>query len=257
LRTAHVGGLLALTLTLSGFPVEAQTLRGTVRDSDTGEPVQLAYVGLLAEGRELVVAALADTGGAFELEAPISGSYFVYVSRTGYETVMDGLFELGVDGVMDVRIGLTPAPVELEPVEVEAGRHVTPLEASGFFDRALTAQGHFLIREDLERASVSRVSDAFRGLSRVEVDASRPLTGPNAMQSPAIVMRRGVDRCNPTLYIDRSVVATGVLDAVRPDDYVSPSEVEAVEIYTRATQVPVDFDAINDCGVVLIWTRAR
>ena len=33
--------------------VEAQVIRGTIRDAGTNEPVVLAYVGLLAPGREL------------------------------------------------------------------------------------------------------------------------------------------------------------------------------------------------------------
>ena len=36
------------------------------------------------------VAALATTEGQFELTAPDGGYYFLYVSRTGYETLVDG-----------------------------------------------------------------------------------------------------------------------------------------------------------------------
>ncbi len=100
-------------------------------------------------------------------------------------------------------------------------------------------------------------ADVFQTVPRVEVDASRPLTGPDAMEYPAIFMRRGTQPCAPTLYIDRHVVATGVLEPVRPDDYVSSSEIEAIEIYSRAGQTPAEFDPVNDCGVVLIWTRIR
>jgi len=238
-------------------PASAQTLRGTILDSATGDPVQLAYVGLLEEGQELVVAALAANDGSFTLDAPAGGSYFLYVHRTGYEPLMDGLFDIGPDGVFDVRIGLKPRPIELDSVTVETSRMKSPLEVAGFYDRALMSQGHFLIREEIERTAVDRVTDAFRNIPRLEINASRLLSGPNVMQNPALVMRRGIEQCNPTLYIDRAIVASGVVEPVRPDDFVSPADIEAVEIYTRQSQIPVAFDPVNDCGVVVIWTRVR
>lgn len=244
-------------LSLVGASGTAQTVRGTILDADTGDPVSLVYVGLLAEDREVVVADLADDAGTFILTAPQAGEYFLYVRGSGYETVMDGLFELGRNGVFEVRVGLTPEPIELEPVSVDARGSVSRLEASGFYDRVLTAPGHFLSREDVTRVGGSLLSEVLRSVPHLQIDASRPLTGPDAMRGASVIMRRGTGRCSPTLYIDRHVVATGALEPVRPDEYVSPSEVEAVEIYTSASDVPVEFDAINDCGVILIWTRIR
>lgn len=238
-------------------PAGAQTLKGTILDAVTGEPVMLAQVSLLEEGRSEVAADLASLAGAFELEAPGRGVYFLYVRRDGYETLLDGLFELGSDGVVEVRVGLTPEPIELEAVDVLANRSMTPLERSGFYDRVLTASGVFLSREDIERSGSSKVSDVFQRVPRVEVDATRPLTGPDVMQNPSIFMRRGTEPCFPTLYIDRHIVANGLTGAVRPDDWVNTGEIEAIEIYSRASQVPSGFDAVAGCGVVLIWTRAR
>lgn len=255
---AAVVTMVVLEFLLAGGSVAAQTLRGTVLDSESGEPVTLAYVGLLAEGRELVVAGLANGSGAFELRAPAAGSYFLYVMRTGYEALMDGVFDLGADGVFDVRIGLKPAPVPVEALTVEATRDVSPLEAAGFYDRATLGNGVFLVREEIERRVVGRISDAFREIPNLVVDESRPLVGtPEVMRSPALVVRRGERRCSPTLYVDGAMVASGVLGPVRPDDYVGPRDVEAAEVYVRGTEVPVRFAAAGDCGVVLIWTRTR
>lgn len=248
---------MLLLISLLPATAHGQTLRGTILDAVTGEPVILAQVSLLAEGRSEVAADLADFRGGFDLEAPDDGQYFLYIRRNGYETLLEGLFELGSDGVMDVRVGLKPKPIELEGVDVEAVRMKTPLEASGFFDRLVTAPGYFLTREDIQRVGGSKVADIFQTVPRIEVDDTRPMTGPNVLQNPSIFMRQGIEPCFPTLYVDRHVVATGVNAPVRPDDYVNPVEVEAIEIYARASQVPPEFDAINDCGVVLIWTRSR
>lgn len=248
-----------LALATMATSVDAQTLRGRILDSESGEPVMLAYIGLLAEGQDMVVAALASAAGEFEITAPEAGGYFLYVSRQGYETLMDGVFELGDEGVFDLQVGLKPAPIELDPIDVTAGRRdVNPLEANGFYDRAVTGLGTLLIREEIERRAIDKVSDALRSIPRLDIDDSRPLTGsPDVMRNPAIWFLRGGTRCAPTLYVDRHVVATGGSRPVRLDDFTTPAEIEAIEVYIRSSEVPVGFDELSNCGVLLVWTRLR
>ena len=167
----------SLALALLAPSASAQTLRGRILDSQTREPVMLAYVGLMADEGEMVVAALATTDGVFEVTAPDGGAYFLYVSRTGYETLVDGLFDIGDDATMDVQIGLKPLPIELDPVVVEAEVERSPLEVAGFYDRAITGQGTFLVREEIARKAVERITDAFREIPRIVIDEGRPLTG--------------------------------------------------------------------------------
>ena len=252
-------GAACLALLGSLSPVAGQTLRGRILDSVTREPVMLAYVGLISEGESMAVAALANTDGVFEVTAPDPGEYFVYISRTGYETLMDGVFELGEDGVFDVQIGLKPLPIELEEVVVEAASGpMSPLEANGFYDRAIGGRGVFLIREEIERIALDRVTDVFRQIPLLDIDESRPLIGgPQVMQNPELRVIRNGQYCSPTLYIDRHVVHSGALGGVRPDEYVTATEIEAIEVYTRPSEVPVAFKELNNCGVILIWTRSR
>ncbi len=258
-RRALVVLVAAFSLGGALAPVEAQTLRGRILDSVTREPVMLAYVGLITEGQSMAVAALADTEGVFEVTAPDPGQYFIYISRTGYETLMDGVFELGEDGVFDVQIGLKPMPVELEEVVVEAeSGPMTFLERNGFYERAIASRGVFLIREDIERTSIDKVTDVFRQIPLLDIDDTRPLIGgPKVFQNPKLRVIRNGQYCSPTLYIDRHVVNTGALGGVRPDDYITAMEIDAIEVYTRSSEVPVGFDEINNCGVILIWTRTR
>jgi len=260
---AGARALLAFCLSfgLSGAssPADAQTLRGRILDSVTREPVMLAYVGLITEGQSMTVAALADTDGVFQITAPDPGQYFIYISRTGYETLMDGVFELGEDGVFDVQIGLKPLPIELAEVVVEAeSGPMSFLERQGFYDRAIDGRGVFMLREEIERTSIDKVTDVFRRIPMLDVDESRPLVGgPQVFQNPRVRVVRNGQYCSPTLYIDRHVVHSGAIGAVRPDDYVTATEIDAIEVYTRPSEVPLGFDELNDCGVILIWTRMR
>ncbi len=240
---------------------QAQVIRGTIRDARTSEPVMLAYVGLLAPGRELVVAGLADRYGGFSLHAPVAGSYFLYVARMGYKSVIDGLFEVGEDGVFELQVGLTPAAIDLEDLVVEAEERKSRLELVGFLERAAIGRGTFLIGEDIQAIALDKITDAFRNIPGLQVVTTRPLAGPEAMRNPEIRVRRGGGECSPTLYVDGAIMALGSQrpesGPVRPDDFVMPASVEAVEIYVRPSETPIQYEALGRCGAVLIWTYVR
>ena len=253
---------LAFYVLTSGTPIsQAQGIRGTGRDARTAEPVMLAYVGLLAPGRELVVAGLADRDGSFSLNAPAAGSYFLYVARMGYKSVIDGLFQVGEDGVFELQVGLTRAAVELEDLVVEAEEQRSKLELVGFMERAAIGRGTFLIGEDIQAIALDKITDAFRNIPGLDVVTARPFVGPEAMRNPEIRIRRGGGECSPTLYVDGAIMALGSQrpesGPVRPDDFVMPASVEAVEIYVRPSETPIQYEAMGRCGVVLIWTYTR
>ena len=254
-------GLAFYVLTI-GTPIsQAQVIRGTVRDARTAEPVMLAYVGLLAPGRELVVAGLADRYGSFSLNAPAAGSYFLYVARMGYKSVIDGLFQVGEDGVFELQVGLTRAALELEDLVVEAEEQRSKLELVGFMERAAIGRGTFLIGEEIQAIALDKITDAFRNIPGLDVVTARPFVGPEAMRNPEIRIRRGGGECSPTLYVDGAIMALGSQrpesGPVRPDDFVMPASVEAVEIYVRPSETPIQYEAMGRCGVVLIWTYTR
>jgi hypothetical protein len=248
----------------SASEVQGQTIRGRVLDTESGEPVALAYVGLLAPGRELVVATLADVDGDFSVRAPEDGSYFLYVARTGYQTLLDGLFELGDDGLFELEVGVRPAPLPIAPVAVDVPSTGRDLGAVGFYERRDLGLGHFLGREEIERVGVGDLTDAFIGIPGLRVVT--PVTSlvvPTGVMNPEILVRRAAAYCSPTLFVDGAVVALGARSRrsrgteVRPGDFVDPSDVEAVEIYTRPADTPPQFESASGCGVVLIWTRNR
>ena len=121
------------------------------------------------------------------------------MSRTGYTPLVDGLFELGAGGALDVRVGLIPSPVALEPLVVEAETEESYLERVGFHERAARGLGTFLLREDIELTAVDKLTDALRTVPRLEVVSARPVLGPEAELNPEVLVNRGTERCSPTL----------------------------------------------------------
>lgn len=239
-----------------------QTLRGRVVDAGSGEPVTLSFVALMEDGREMVVSTLGDDDGKFSLTAPRSGSYFLYVARAGYATVVDGMFELGAEGELDLQVGMRADPITLAPLLVEAETSPSALDRSGFYDRAALGRGTYLLREEIQRRAPNLLTDAFTAIPRLQVVRSKPLIGLDAVLNPEVLILRGSEYCAPTLYLDGTPVVFGSRSdrrgrAVRPDDYADPADVEAVEIYTRQSEIPLSVPAVGDCGVIMIWTRMR
>ena len=60
--------------------------------------------------------------------------------------------------------------------------------------------------------------------------------------------------CYPTLYIDgvRVFNNDGDLDA-----FVNVQDIRAMEVYPRGGSVPVEFQTLEGCGSLVIWTGGR
>jgi hypothetical protein len=111
---------------------------------------------------------------------------------------------------------------------VEARRDLA-LERVGFTGRRRMGTGRYVTLEELERRNALRVSDYLTHIP---------------------VLRRGYDmsdRC-VTYWVD------GAHWSVHPDEFMHPTEVAAIETYTAAL-APIEFQRLDGCAVVLIWTK--
>ena len=252
-RIARVFLLYGMSLLLRPDAAGAQHAEGVVRD-ETGVPISHVYVTLLDEAQKLAAAALTVKDGSFTIHAPSSGAYHLRVARIGYRTLVDGPYRITRGDPLEVSVVMHPLPLGLEPLEVTVEGGVARLAAVGYYERKEAGFGHFVEREEIHRTGPMRLTDVLRRLPRVFVSQS-PAGGLN----PALLLRGGgAGPCSPTLYVDGVVVAQGGgarWRPVRPDDWVVPEDVEAVEVYPGPASVPVRFQALAECGVLLIWTR--
>jgi len=236
-------------------PAPAQEVKGLVLDRQTRKPVPQAYIGLLDTNREIVKAVLSHDDGNFTLAAPGPGSYYLYVSQVGYKGQFDGLYELGRGGLLEVEVWLPPLPFELAPVTVTGERRVDALAVVGFYERKERGIGTFIERDELERRGSVRISDALYGINGVQVPEPRPRFGsPEGLLNPEVYIRRGANVCRPAFYVDGAMVSDGN-EPVRPDDYMTTTDIEAIEVYVGQLAVPLEFNNGGACGTVLIWSR--
>lgn len=253
---------LAVALGLGWSHLDAQTLRGTVADRESGRPVVEALVLLLGERGDTVAHALTDATGTFLLSAPGAGGYVLDVSTLGYRTARAGVFELGAGGEMTLAVRMTPEPIAIPGLAVDRSWSVRepPLVRNGFFHRMSQGVGHFITPMDLERSSATRLTDV---LARV------PFLTVVRASTDRVLVRDGGSLCAAAVLVDGILASTveGRSGRAGPivgsegdiEGLVALRDVEAVEVYRGGSEIPGQFAGMvrRECGAIIIWTRRR
>ena len=164
---------------------------------------------------------------------------------------------------MTLQYRLAPEPLGLDEILVllDAPNALAPkLVRNGFVERMEYGFGHFLTPHDIQRAQDHRTVDLLDRVPGVV------LAGANTETYAGRILRlQGpYGPCQPQVYLD------GVrVEADKPGDVeaLAPlSDLDAVEIYTRRSSVPLQYASggwggdsetldNNPCGVVLFWTK--
>lgn len=224
----RIAPLVVFLLTVVPMQTAAQTaLTGTVIDSRELRPVASAEVSLLDAQGELIATTLATPEGAFRFETAGPGVYSINVTRVGYAPLRaEGipLFD-GEETHVEVRMGVDAVP--LDAVVVVARELYRPVWLEEFDARAeasrRTGRGRIFTREDIDRIQPNRATDLLFNLQP----------------------RRG---CTPEILLD-GLPADATLSSVRGD------ELEGVEIYRVASQIPMEYYQQGMCGLVMFWRR--
>ena len=257
--------LILIPLLLSALPVPAaaQGIRGQVVD-EIGSPVSAALVSLLSEAEEVLRTVEADDEGNFRFEEISPGSCLLRVERRGYETTTTPhlLVEEGFTLVVELRVAVDAIPLEPLVIRQRARtRRLDPL-IQAFYERREEGWGHFIEREEIEERQASRLSDLLRGKPGVIIRYGRgaaiDVRFLGGLRSR--VPNAGRGDCRPSIWVDGMLVRPGgdrgAGSQTVLDDVASPHEVEGIEIYRHAPDIPARYNTDSSmCGVILIWTR--
>jgi len=248
-RSAVVQAVLAGALIAPAAHAHAQVVRGTVVD---GDERGVAHVRVVAgsAGNATVAAAVSDSAGAFLLALPAAGSYVLSASHIGYESPAPLEVQLHSDEEVDVRIRVDAAAFRLAAIDVTARRRMS-FGRAALYRRIEQLQqqgvGRFAVREEIERMRpqtttrlLSQLAPGLRVIETRDVNVN------------SVFMRRAAGSCAPAIFLD------GMRMNIRPfnaNAIIDPENIEAVEIYTGAAQIPVGYHDPQGCGSILFWTR--
>jgi hypothetical protein len=250
LASAGTGAAQQPTVGPSTQPADAPALqrpssvRGLVRDSaDT--PIPFATV-VWGEARQVITT---SDSGAFALTDIPPGKTRFTVRRLGYAPVdFDLMLKPGT--LKPVVVHLVPAAPALSTVEVEAHAPLgdDPYRddrflATGFFDRKAHLAGYFISPDEVERRRPTYVSDLLYGVPGVM------LVG--RAHTPSAHYMAVSGHCRLQVYLDGHAVPDG-------DDFVSGSDIKAVEVYSsllRASDRFLPSPQKGYCGSIVVWTK--
>jgi hypothetical protein len=230
----------------------SQVVTGRLLESGTGTPVTSGMVMLLDTTFTVRTSAISNQTGAFQLDAPSPGSYYVLTEALGYQPIIDGILDLGPGGSINIELFVSPRPLQLDSmiVAVERVMIFQHLEKNGFNERRGSGFGHFITPEEIQERNPSYFGELFRNTPGISLVGGGSLSG-TQIQFRNASIRGGV--CSPPIYVDGAQVNTefGGLEEV-----VDIHQIAAIEVYTRASDVPLEWGGtLAGCGIVLIWTR--
>jgi hypothetical protein len=223
--------------------LHAQSLRGIVLDSTSGNPVRGATV-MLYEGRRVLADVRADSAGVFDIALAPSDDIVLHITALGFDD-----FSMRLRPRMNpLTVRLQPAPLSVEGVTATAPRRDPYLNLTGFYQRERKEIGTFIDRGQIDKSKPRRTSDLFRSVAGARIVPR----GTNY----EVVSRRfssGRGMCLPMIYLDGAPVGRGGLD-----DMALPEDLLGVEAYMSSSRVPAQYSGSNAaCGVILLWTRMK
>jgi hypothetical protein len=221
-------------------------VQGRLVDQYTNQPIPGATVSLVRpDNSPTGVTAKTDNKGNFSLRAPGQGVYRLSANIAGYVAAQTPAFELGTGDDINLTWRLLAGAVELRPITVTSSRRSTSGRLGGFYDRVQRhVPGYFITSDQIQKQRPFLVSDLLRTVPGLEVLPSHRAFG-NVV--------RTIEGCTPAIFLD------GVrfpLMGESIDDIVNPMDIEGIEVYPHASEVPAEFmTAGNNCGAVAIWTK--
>lgn len=240
--------VLAAALLSTGLATDggAQSIRGRVLDDSTHDPL----AGVLVEAPSAQIAVGTDLSGTFLLPLPGEGLVRLRLTLPGYAPLESDTIRVIEGLTATVVLHLKRAAIPIAPVVVEADAR----RAGGFYERASQPGfGRFITRADIDkRPGTSRSTELLRGQPGIDIV---PVRRPRSASTANMLVMNGANgRCQPTIYIDGSLVKQFPESGL--DDFLKPDLIEGVEIYPRAFSAPSFLTAPATCGVVAFWTRA-
>ncbi len=253
-RSFAFGLVSALVQASAGY---AQTVSGVVTEAASGLPVRAVGVVLSDSVGRVRMGALSDSLGRYQMSAGSAGLYYLTFRRTGLQPLerVKTTLRSGHDAVVDV--ALTRSVTTLASVEV-IGRSEFDAPPGNkrkydeFLRRRALGLGTFLTKEDLDSRPRHQMQEIFNGIPGIKVRHNgTQWTLQSQRCSGKSIPGFGIPKPkrDPMFFIDGARVTDIAAIA-----HISPSEVEAVEVYQGAAQLPAEARG-DSCFAIFVWLR--
>lgn len=263
--------LVAMALLALPTGVEAQEISGRLLDGDSDRPVPLGLVMMYTEAGDSITSTISDGLGRFRVESPEPGSFVLVAAALGYEETRAGVFELGEGASMEVEYRLPSEPLPMDAFLVSVNQPLLDhhLVRNGFVRRLQRGLGKFITPHDIAESSARSTESLLTGIPQVRVGMVRAATGGLGVPAPhlgeTVQIAGPMGRwCQPMVFVDGMKILYDPSTGLNLSAYANIADVEAVEVYRRPAEIPVEFPAVQQmtggssttgCGVLVLWTK--
>jgi len=211
-----------------------------------------------------------------DFACPLARAGVVHVRRIGFKPTNK---EYPAGGDTSITLRLEPAARQLEAAVIEATGISRALELRGFYRRLQDREkginsGQFITAEEIEQRNPHRIGQMLEG--RTGVRMQRPNQNPGGTpprsrtkstepkctnpSDPRCWFPVGLNGCYMDVYLDgRRLSSTSMKDQpTYVDEYILPSHIAGIEIYTTPSKVPPEYQSLSGlCGVLLFGRSSR
>lgn len=239
-----------LAAVLAPRPASSQTITGVVVEHGTERRIAGVQLLLLDDRGDTRDDAISNDSGAFVLAAPEAGSFLITADMIGFASMRSEplVLDPGEEVAVEVRMAIEAVP--LEPLVVQGRKQTMGHQLAGFHSRMARGRksgfGHFISREDVDRAHPLESTDLLRMAPGVRVVSGRAGRGAGLRMSGG---------CIPAIYVDGMQVNRPPMRNVSLDEIVPAMALEGIEIYRGPSAQQGSYYDPNGCGLVLVWTR--
>jgi hypothetical protein len=187
--------------------------------------------------------AMSGSDGRFALRNVRSGTRSVTARRLGFEPA-EQVVVIHSSNPTDITVRLGEFVPVLETVRITARSAQIGLDRVGFTKRKSIGTGYYLSPEEISRRNASELPDLLTMapmLRRTTVDGHQVIMG----------RPQGAGNGCVTFFVDGVPWMGGGIE-----DFVLPSEVAAIEVYSTGF-TPGQFMSARQCETVAIWTKMK
>jgi hypothetical protein len=206
----------------------------------TGAPLERARVAVDRDSAYV----LTGPDGGFELRNLRSGTRAVTVRRLGFKPV-EQVVSLRARTPTQITVKLGEFVAILDTVRITAIARDLGLERVGFSQRKKRGTGYYLTPEEIARRYASQLADLLTAapmLRRTYINGRLVITGrPSGLGHGCV-----------TYFVDGATWMGGGIE-----DFISPGEVAAVEVYSIGFTPGQFMGSFRPCETVVIWTKQK
>lgn len=187
------------------------------------------------------LSATTDAGGSFRLDGLAAGTATVEVRALGYPPA-HAVVNLASGRTDTTQVRLADRLPILEGQTIY-GDSRDRNDMTGFLKRSKSGAGTFITPEQIAQRPAIDITDYLRTVPGLQVIPSGGFGG-------AILLRN----CAPTVFVDGMQLFQGADDL---SELVRPADLAAIEVYNSPNSTPSEFQRLNSCGAVVVWTKGR